>query len=87
MPGIPINGANPNPILTNIHERQLRLKLRQSVKLPIRMVPVTQGTLPPQPTGLTPTKQTKVIYFSPILFQAGNKKRPQWIRGRARRPR
>ena len=87
MPGTPINGANPNPILTNIHRRQLRLKLRKGVKLPVGMIPVTQGTPPPKPTGLTPTKQTKVTYYRPVSFQAGNKKRSQSISGRARRPR
>ena len=87
MPGTPINGANPNPILTNIHKRQLRLGLRKGVKLPVGMIPVTQGTPPPKPTGLTPTKQTKVTYYRPVSFQAGNKKRSQSISGRARRPR
>ena len=87
LPGTPINGANPNPILTNIHKRQLRLGLRKGVKLPAAMIPVNKGTPPPKPTGLTSTKQTKVNYYRPISFKAGNIKRPQSIRGRARRPR
>jgi hypothetical protein len=87
LPGTPINGANPNPILTNVHKRQLRLGLRKGVKLPAGMIPVTQGTPPPKPTGLTPTKQTKVNYYRPVFFQGSNKKPVQSISGRARRPR
>ena len=86
-PGTPINGANPNPILTNVHKHQLRLGLRKGVKLPISMIPVNRGTPPPNPKGLTSTKQTKVNYYRPIFFQAGNKKRSQSSSGRALRPR
>ena len=87
LPGTPINGANPNPILTNIHKRQLRLGLRKGVKLPASMIPVKKGTPPPKSTGLTLTKQTKVTYYRPVLFQGSNKKPVKSISGRARRPR
>ena len=87
QPGTPINGANPNPILTNIHKHQLRLGLRKGVKLPISMIPVNRGTPPPKPKGLTSTRQAKVNYYRPIFFQAGNKKRSQSSSGRALRPR